>query len=194
MARQLRIQFEGALYHIISRGNERKMIFLDDADRIKYINTLHKTIKRFNWLCHVYCLMGNHYHLMIETPDANLALGMKYLNQVYCQFFNWKYHRVGHVLQDRYKSYIVQKEGYLLHRYGFRRSMSRKGDCYDNAVTESFFATLKLELFEGKPLMSREETARELQDYIEVFYIRQRRHSTLGQISPMDYEISRRVS
>jgi len=115
MARQLRIQFEGALYHIISRGNERKMIFLDDADRIKYINTLHKTIKRFNWLCHVYCLMGNHYHLMIETPDANLALGMKYLNQVYCQFFNWKYHRVGHVLQDRYKSYIVQKEGYLLH-------------------------------------------------------------------------------
>lgn len=115
MARQLRIQFEGALYHIISRGNERKMIFLEDADRIKYLNILHKTIERFNWLCHVYCLMGNHYHLMIETPDANLAKGMKYLNQVYCQFFNWKYNRVGHVLQDRYKSYIVQKESYLLH-------------------------------------------------------------------------------
>jgi len=115
MARQLRIQFEGALYHIISRGNERKMIFLDEADRIKYLNILHTTIERFNWLCHVYCLMGNHYHLMIETPDANLAKGMKYLNQVYCQFFNWKYNRVGHVLQDRYKSYIVQKESYLLH-------------------------------------------------------------------------------
>lgn len=82
----------------------------------------------------------------------------------------------------------------VLNRYGFRRSMSRKGDCYDNAVTESFFATLKLELFEGKPLMGREETVRELQDYIEVFYNRQRRHSTLGQISPMDYEISCRVS
>ena len=115
MARPLRIQFEGALYHIISRGNERMMIFLEDADRIKYLNILHTTIERFNWLCHVYCLMGNHYHLMIETPDANLAKGMKYLNQVYSQFFNWKYNRVGHVFQGRYKSYIVQKEAYLLH-------------------------------------------------------------------------------
>ena len=115
MARQLRIQFEGALYHIISRGNERMMIFLEDADRIKYLNILNTTIQRFNWLCHVYCLMGNHYHLMIETPDANLAKGMKYLNQIYSQFFNWKYNRVGHVLQGRYKSYIVQKEAYLLH-------------------------------------------------------------------------------
>ncbi len=113
MARQLRIQFEGALYHIISRGNERMMIFLEDADRIKYLNILNTTIQRFNWLCHVYCLMGN--HLMIETPDANLAKGMKYLNQIYSQFFNWKYNRVGHVLQGRYKSYIVQKEAYLLH-------------------------------------------------------------------------------
>ena len=115
MARPLRIQFKGALYHIISRGNERMMIFLEDPDRIKYLNILHTTIERFNWLCHVYCLMGNHYHLMIETPDANLAKGMKYLNQVYSQFFNWKYSRVGHVLQGRYKSYIVQKEAYLLH-------------------------------------------------------------------------------
>jgi putative transposase len=115
MARQLRIQFEGALYHIMSRGNERMMIFLDEADWIKYLNILHATIKRFNWLCHAYCLMGNHYHLMIETPDANLAKGMKHLNQVYSQFFNWKYRRVGHVFQGRYKSYIVQKETYLLH-------------------------------------------------------------------------------
>ena len=59
------------------------MIFLDEADRTKYLNILHTTIERFNWLCHVYCLMGNHYHLMIETPVANLAKGMKYLNQVY---------------------------------------------------------------------------------------------------------------
>ena len=115
MARQLRIPFEGALYHIISRGNERMMIFLDEADRIKYLNILHTTTKRFNWLCHAYCLMGNHYHLVIETPDANLAKGMKYLNQIYSQFFNWKYHRVGHVLQGRYKSYIIQREAYLLH-------------------------------------------------------------------------------
>jgi putative transposase len=98
MARPLRIQFDGALYHIISKGNERMMIFLEDADRIKYLNILNTTIERFNWLCHVYCLMGNHYHLMIETPDANVSKGMKYLNQVYSQFFNRKYNRVGHVL------------------------------------------------------------------------------------------------
>lgn len=115
MARQLRIQFESAVYHVMSRGNERMMIFLDKADRIRYLNVLSKTINRFNWLCHVYCLMENHYHLIIETPDGNLAKGMKYLNQVYSQFFNWKYSRVGHVLQNRYKSFIVQKEAYLLH-------------------------------------------------------------------------------
>ena len=115
MTRQLRIQFEGAPYPIISRGNERMMIFLDEADRIKHLNILHKTLERFNWLCHVYCLMGNHYHLVIETPDANLAKGMKYLNQIYSQFFHWKYNRVGHVLQGRYKSYIIQREAYLLH-------------------------------------------------------------------------------
>ncbi|NOY87318.1 MAG: addiction module toxin RelE [Deltaproteobacteria bacterium] len=115
MARQLRIQYEGALYHIMSRGNAQMMIFHDDADRIKFLNIFHKTIKRFTWLCHAYCLMGNHYHLLIETPDANLAKGMKYLNQVYTQFFNYKYHRVGHVLQGRYKAIIVQKDTYLLH-------------------------------------------------------------------------------
>lgn len=110
----LRIQFEGALYHIISRGNQRKMIFLQDADRARYLKYLDATIQRFNWICHAYCVMGNHYHLMLETPDANLAKGMKYLNQIYSQYFNWKYNRVGHVFQGRYKSYVVQREAYLL--------------------------------------------------------------------------------
>jgi len=95
---------------------------------------------------------------------------------------------------DQGSQYAGKEYGKILDTYGFRRSMSRRGDCYDNAVTESFFATLKLELFEGKPLMGREETIRELQDYIELFYNRQRRHSTLGYMSPMDYEISRRVT
>ena len=95
---------------------------------------------------------------------------------------------------DRGSQYASKEYGQVLDKYGFRRSMSRKGDCLDNAVTESFFATLKLELFEGKPLMSREKTIRELYDYIELFYNRQRRHSTLGYMSPMDYEISRRVA
>ena len=95
---------------------------------------------------------------------------------------------------DRGGQYAGKEYGKVLDKYGFRRSMSRKGDCLDNAVTESFFATLKLELFEGRPLMSREKTIRELYEYIELFYNRQRRHSTLGYMSPMDYEISRRVA
>ena len=95
---------------------------------------------------------------------------------------------------DRGSQYAGKQYGEILDKYGFRRSMSRKGNCLDNAVTESFFATLKLELFEGKPLMSREKTIRELYEYIELFYNRQRRHSTLGYMSPMEYEISRRVA
>jgi putative transposase len=95
---------------------------------------------------------------------------------------------------DRGSQYASNDYLKVLDKYGFRRSMSRKGDCYDNAVTESFFATLKLELFEGKPLMTRQETIRELYEYIELFYNRQRLHSTLGYMSPMDYEISNRVA
>jgi len=95
---------------------------------------------------------------------------------------------------DQGSQYSAGEYVEILDRYGFRRIMSRKGDCYDNAVTESFFATLKMELFEGRPLMSREKTIRELNDYIELFYNRQRRHSTLGYMTPMNYEISRRVA
>jgi putative transposase len=95
---------------------------------------------------------------------------------------------------DQGSQYASREYVEILNKYGFRRGMSRKGDCLDNVVTESFFATLKLELFEGRPLMSRERTIRELYDYIELFYNRQRRHSTLGYMSPMKYEISRRVA
>ncbi len=95
---------------------------------------------------------------------------------------------------DQGSQYASKEYLKVLEKYNFCRSMSRKGDCYDNAVTESFFATMKLELFEGRPLMSRQETIRELYDYIELFYNRQRLHSTLGYMSPMDYEISRRVA
>lgn len=95
---------------------------------------------------------------------------------------------------DQGSQYAGREYLEVLNKYGFRRSMSRKGDCLDNAVTESFFATLKLELFEEQPLRSRQETMRELYDYIELFYNRQRLHSTLSYVSPMNYEISRRVA
>ena len=77
MARPLRIEYDGALYHVTSRGNERKRIFQDDTDRELFLNTLSRVNERFHWLCHAYCLMGNHYHLVIETPDGNLSKGMR---------------------------------------------------------------------------------------------------------------------
>ncbi len=77
MARPLRIEYDGALYHVTSRGNERKLIFKDDADREALLRILTQVTQRFHWLCHAYCLMTNHYHLVIETPDGNLSKGMR---------------------------------------------------------------------------------------------------------------------
>ena len=113
MARPLRIEYPGAVYHVTSRGDERKAIFGDDCDRESFLNSLHKVVKRYNWLCHAYCLMGNHYHLIIETPDGNLSLGMRQLNGVYTQLFNKRHDRVGHLFQGRYKAILVQKDSHL---------------------------------------------------------------------------------
>jgi putative transposase len=85
MARPLRIEFAGALHHVTARGNERRDIFLGNAadDRQRFLGVLAETCDRFNWMCHVYCLMSNHYHLVVETPDANLSKGMRHLNGIY---------------------------------------------------------------------------------------------------------------
>ncbi|MEH6570969.1 MAG: transposase [Halioglobus sp.] len=77
MARPLRIEFSGALYHVTSRGDGREDIFLDDSDREMFLGVLDQVYERFNWECHSYCLMSNHYHLLIETPEANLSQGMR---------------------------------------------------------------------------------------------------------------------
>jgi len=116
MARPLRLEFAGALYHVTARGNERRDIFLGNADedRDRFLDVLSQTCERFNWICHAYCLMTNHYHLLIETPDANLSKGMRQLNGVYTQHVNRKYARAGHLFQGRYKGILVEKDRYLL--------------------------------------------------------------------------------
>src|SRR4030043_214633 len=114
MARPLRIEFPGAVYHITSRGNARQAIFIDDEDRGGFLDVLSMVVERFKWLCHAYCLMKNHYHLLIETPNANLSKGMRELNGVYTQWFNQRYRRVGHLFQGRYKAIIVEKDNHLL--------------------------------------------------------------------------------
>ena len=115
MARPLRIEeYPNAVYHVTSRGNARNRIFFGDQDRENFLFVLDAVVKRYNWLCHAYCLMDNHYHLMIETPDANLSRGMRQLNGVYTQKYNWWHSKTGHILQGRYKSILIDKENYLL--------------------------------------------------------------------------------
>lgn len=114
MARSLRIEYPGAVYHIISRGNARQEIFLDEKDHIDFLDILCMTVRRYKWILHAYCLMNNHYHLLIETPDGVLSRGMRQLNGVYTQRFNARHKRVGHVLQGRYKAILVDKDSYLL--------------------------------------------------------------------------------
>ncbi|KFD40736.1 hypothetical protein DK28_0201130 [Peptococcaceae bacterium SCADC1_2_3] len=93
MARPLRIEYLGAVYHITTRGNAKLKIFSDDRDRECFLSVLGSVIKRYNWLCHTYCLMDNHYHLMIETPDANISTGMRQLNGVYTQQYNRRHEK-----------------------------------------------------------------------------------------------------
>ena len=114
MARPLRIEFPGALYHVTSRGDKKRNIFRDDSDREKFLFILGSVVERYNWVLHAYCLMNNHYHLLVETPNGNLSLGMRQLNGVYTQAFNRAHHTVGHLFQGRYKAILVDRDSYLL--------------------------------------------------------------------------------
>ena len=114
MARPLRIEYPGALYHITSRGNERRNIFLDDADRMKFLEILKDYHDRFGILIHSYVLMNNHYHLILETPKGNLLKVMHAVNSNYTGYFNRRYERTGHLFQGRYKGILVDKDEYLV--------------------------------------------------------------------------------
>lgn len=114
MARPLRLEYEGALYHITARGNEGKDIFLEDGDWKKFLSLLEEVSQRYRALVHAYCLMGNHYHLFMETTRANLSQVMHNLNTAYTGYFNRRYRRVGHLFQGRYKAILVDKENYLV--------------------------------------------------------------------------------
>jgi REP-associated tyrosine transposase len=114
MARPLRIEYPGALYHVTSRGDRQEAIFDDDWDRRAFLDVLGEAVSRFRWRCHAYCLMGNHYHLMIETPEANLTKGMRHLNGVFTQSSNRRHKRSGHLFQGRYKAILVDRDSYFL--------------------------------------------------------------------------------
>lgn len=114
MARPLRIEYENALYHITTRGNAGNDIFKEDADFYGFLKVLKSVIGRYDWICYAYCLMDNHYHLLVETPNANLSIGMRQLNGVFTQNFNKRHKSYGHLFQGRFKAIIVDKQSYLL--------------------------------------------------------------------------------
>ncbi len=119
MSRPQRIEFAGACYHVMARGNARERIYWDDEDRQRFLDGLSRVCDRFDWILWAYCLMDNHYHLLVETEQPTLSRGMREVNGTYSQSFNRRYGRVGHVLQGRYKAILVDKDAYLteLQRY-----------------------------------------------------------------------------
>jgi REP element-mobilizing transposase RayT len=114
MARQLRVEFEGAFYHITSRGNLGEKIFFKEGDKKKFLEMLKRTKDRYGYLLHAYALMDNHYHLLIETPKANISQIMQNINTSHTVYINKKYQRSGHLFQGRFKGIIVDKDAYLV--------------------------------------------------------------------------------
>lgn len=114
MARPLRVVYPGAVYHVTARGNERKAIVRDDRDRQRFVATLAQMVAQYRVICHAWVVMDNHYHLLLETPEANLSRAIRHLNGVYTQAFNRRHQRVGHLFQGRFKAILLEKDAHLL--------------------------------------------------------------------------------
>ena len=115
MARPLRIEYPGAFYHVMHRGNAQADIFLSERDREKFLEYLSHSVERYGLKIHTYCLMTNHYHLLVETPESNLSQAIKWINVSYAAYFNRKRRRSGHLFQGRFKAIVVDADEYLKH-------------------------------------------------------------------------------
>jgi len=153
MTRRLRVEYPGAVYHVMSRGNNRQLIYETDDDRKRFLEALEEACGQCGWRVHAYVMMSNHYHLLIETPEANLVAGMKWFQGTYTQRFNSANHRRGHLYQGRYKAVIVDPDenGYFntvstyIHLNPFRAGIAG-GECkpaLDSYIWSSYPAYLK---------------------------------------------------
>ena len=111
MARKLRVEYPGAIYHVMNRGDRQEPIFQDDSDRQLFLDTLEEACRKTDWQVHAYCLMGNHFHLVVETPEGNLVAGMKWFLGTYTSRFNRKQKFFGHLFSGRYKALVVDGSG-----------------------------------------------------------------------------------
>ena len=114
MARPLRLEFPGAMYHVMARGNARQPIFLLEEDYHRFLENIGHVARRYDWRLWAYCLMGNHYHLVVETRRATLSRGMRQINGVYAQAFNRRHQRAGHLFQGRFRAIPIHRDRYLL--------------------------------------------------------------------------------
>lgn len=114
MARPLRIEYPGALYHVTARGNAGQPIFLKSADKEQFLKILSLVLSRYEWRCYAFCLMDNHYHLVVKTKKANLSRGMRQLNGIWAQQQNNKLKKRGHLFQGRFKAFLIEEDSYLL--------------------------------------------------------------------------------
>jgi putative transposase len=114
MPRPHRPQIADGIYHLTARGNRRQPIFLDDDDRRKFLDLLGIVVLGRGWHCHAYCLMPNHYHLVVQTPNPDLSRGMQHLNARYAEWFNWRHGVDGHLFQGRFHSVLVESDWHLL--------------------------------------------------------------------------------
>jgi len=150
MARPLRITFPGAFYHITSRGNERKNVFKSKRDREKFLEYLESATQRYDAVIHVYCLLDNHYHLLVETPSENLSQIMRHINGAYTTYFNVKRKRSGHLFQGRYKAILVDADEYAkelsryIHLNPLRAKMVETPEDYDWSSYQYYIGRKKL--------------------------------------------------
>ncbi|HKA26552.1 MAG TPA: transposase [Gaiellaceae bacterium] len=114
MPRAPRVQVAGAIYHLTTRGNRKQDIFIDTDDRARFLQLVQQAVDRFGWLCHAYCLMTNHYHLLIQTREADVSQGMHRLNSVYANWFNWRHEFTGHLFERRFHDELVEGQAHFL--------------------------------------------------------------------------------
>lgn len=163
MSRPLRIEYPGAFYHVTARGNERKDIFADDRDQERFLFYVNAAFERYKARIHAYCLMSNHYHLLIETPVGNLAQTMRHINGLYTTYFNVKRNRNGHLFQGRYKAILVEKDEYAgelsryIHLNPVRAKIVERPEDYEWSSYRSYIETKRGQVYTYYGMMKEAE-------------------------------------